>query len=176
MAIKQHQTLPAWLGRAYVVSAWHVSSYMTLKDSAGQVVSMLYVGFTEQPFVLLKFAVLGSIGLVFFAAMIGATVVSLRWTRSIFKPLVRMEATMLRVAAGDGAARVGTLQSDEESGRLSSHLDQLLRLVDDKERSLQSLNIELDAKVAERTQQLADTQARLVRNEKLAAVGQLTAN
>ncbi len=165
-----------WLGRAFVVSAWYVSSYQPLADGAGRPVGMLYVGFTERPFVLLKFAVLGSIGLVFFAVMIGAAIVSLRWARSIFRPLEQMEATMLRVEAGDGAARVGKLHGDDEISRLASHLDQLLQGVDDKARSLQSLNAELDAKVAERTRQLADAQAHLVRNEKLAAVGQLTAS
>jgi len=165
-----------WLGRAFVVNEWYVSGYLPLTDGSGQPVGMLYVGFTERPFALLKYALLGSIGMVFFAVMIVAAVVSLRGASSIFRPLEQMEATMQRFEAGDSAARVGTVQADDEIGRLATHLDQLLQRVADDTRSLQALNAGLDAKVAERTRQLAQAQAQLVRNEKLAAVGQLTAS
>jgi Zn-dependent protease len=48
-----------WLGRAFVVSQWYVSGYLPLADRAGQRVGMLYVGFLEQPFTLLRWGMLG---------------------------------------------------------------------------------------------------------------------
>jgi signal transduction histidine kinase len=171
-----------WLDRAFVVNDWYVSGYQPLADGQGRAIGMLYVGFTERPFTLLKYAALLSIGAVFLAVMAGAAVVSLRWARTIFRPLEAMEATLQRVEAGDGAARVGTRaaaaapEALDEIGRLARHLDQLLEVIDDKTRSLQRWNAELDAKVAERTAQLAQAQDLLVKNEKLAAVGQLTAS
>jgi C4-dicarboxylate-specific signal transduction histidine kinase len=87
-----------------------------------------------------------------------------------------MEATMQRVQAGALEARVGTVAGGDEIARLAGHLDQLLTAVDEKTRELQRWNAELDAKVAERTQALEETQRHLVRNEKLATVGQLTAS
>jgi len=165
-----------WLGRAFVVSEWYVSGYQPLASGNGQPLGMLYVGFTERPFALLKYALLAGIGAVFFAVMIVAAVVSLRWAGTIFRPLELMEATMQRFEAGDVAARVGRVQGDDEIGRLAVHLDQLLQRVADDTRALQGLNAALDAKVAERTQQLAEAQSHLVKNEKLAAVGQLTAS
>ena len=66
---------------------------------------------------------------------------------------------------------------------MAGHLDQLLLAVDDKTRTLQRWAQELDAKVAERTRALAEShqslqqaQAQLVKSEKLAAIGQLTAS
>lgn len=158
-----------WLGRAFVVSDWYVSAYRPLVDGSGRRIGMLYVGFLEQPFERLKFAALASIGAIFFSVMIGAAVWSLRSARTIFSPVERMEATMQRVEAGALDARVGPVASRDEIGRLAAHLDRLLA-------TLQRWNGELDAKVAERTRQLADTQARLVRSERLATVGQLTAS
>jgi C4-dicarboxylate-specific signal transduction histidine kinase len=76
---------------------------------------------------------------------------------------------MRRVEGGALDARVGDLRREDEIGRLAHHLDELLA-------TLQRWNTELDRKVAERTQQLEDTQAQLVRSEKLATVGQLTAS
>lgn len=161
-----------WLGRAFVVSDWYVSGYQPLTDSQGRRIGMLYVGFLERPFTLLKYAVLASIGVVFFTVMIVAAFFSLRWARTIFGPIERMEATMQRVEGGALDARVGTLppaSRGDELGRLAAHFDELLA-------TQQRWHGELDAKVAERTRQLEDAQAQLVRSEKLATVGQLTAS
>jgi len=172
-----------WLDRAFVVDDWYVSAYQPLLDGAGRRVGMLYVGYLEQPFTLLKYAALASIGVIFFAVMIVASVVSLRWARGIFRPLERMEATMQDVEGGDLDARVGAVASDDEIGSLARHLDRLLDVIDEKTRALQRWNAELDGKVAERTsaleartRELAAAQHQLLRSEKLAAVGQLTAS
>lgn len=171
-----------WLDRAFVVNDWYVSGYQPLPDGSGRPVGMLYVGFSEAPFTLLKYAVLASIGAVFFGVMIGAAWVSVRLARTIFRPLEAMEATMQQVEGGDSAARVGhagvLAASDDldEIGRLARHFDDLLDRIEDNTRALQRWNAELDAKVAERTAQLAQAQDQLVKNEKLAAIGQLTAS
>ncbi len=158
-----------WLDRAFVVNEWFVSGYQPLADGNGHRVGMLYVGVLERPFTLLKYGALASIGALFFAVMAIAAVVSLRWAGAIFGPLERMEATMQRVEGGELDARVGALQSRDEIGRLASHLDRLLGAIASHTR-------ELDAKVAERTLALQLAQQQLVRSEKLATVGQLTAS
>lgn len=172
-----------WLDRAFVVNDWYVSAYQPLIDSAGRRVGMLYVGFTEAPFRWLKFGALLTIGALFFVVMAGAALVSLRWARGIFAPIERMALTMQQVEQGDLRARVGSLVSRDEIGALAGHLDHLLDTIDDKTRELQRWNAELDAKVAQRTQALEErtrdleaAQTQLVRSEKLAAVGQLTAS
>jgi C4-dicarboxylate-specific signal transduction histidine kinase len=94
-----------------------------------------------------------------------------------------MEATMRQVEAGAMDARVGGVSSGDEIGRLARHLDRLLGVIDENTRELRRWNAELDAKVAqrtlaleERTRALEDAQQQLVRSEKLATVGQLTAS
>jgi two-component system NtrC family sensor kinase len=171
-----------WLDRAFVVNDWYVSAYQPLADRAGRRVGMLYVGYLEQPFNLLKYGTLAGIAALFLSVMAGATIVSLRWARGIFHPIERMSRTMLAVEAGHTGARVGPVPSRDELGRLAAHLDHLLDVIDDKTRSLQRWNAELDAKVAQRTQaleartrELQAAQRQLVRSEKLAAIGQLTA-
>ena len=158
-----------WLDRAFVVNDWYVSAYQPLADGTGRRVGMLYVGILEQPFTRLKYMALLSIGALFFAVMIVAATVSLRWARDIFKPLEQMESTMRRVESGALDARVGAVANADEIGRLAGHLDHLLSVIAQNTR-------ELDAKVAERTQALEAAQQQLVRSEKLATVGQLTAS
>jgi two-component system NtrC family sensor kinase len=165
-----------WLDRAFVVSDWYVSGYQPLADGAGQRVGMLYVGFLERPFTLLKYGALAAIGLIFFAVMVSAALVSLRGARGIFRPIEQMAQTMQRVETGEMDSRVGPVRSHDEIGQLAGHLDHLLEVIADKTRALERWNAELDAKVAERTRELQAAQQQLVRSEKLAAVGQLTAS
>ena len=172
-----------WLDRAFVVNDWYVSAYEPLMDAAGQRVGMLYVGYLEQPFRLVKYGMLALIIGIFMVVMVLAALFSLRWARSIFRPVEQMNAAMRRQEEGDAGARVGAVEARDEIGALATHLDQLLNVIDDKTRSLQRWADELDAKVVERTRELAHSnaslhqaQAQLVKSEKLAAIGQLTAS
>ena len=158
-----------WLDRAFVVSDWYVSGYEPLSDSSGRRVGMLYVGILERPFTQLKYGALLSVGALFFAVMIVAAFVSLRWARDIFRPLEQMTATMQRVESGALDARVGAVASHDEIGQLAGHLDHLLGVIAENTRGL-------DTKVADRTRALEAAQLQLVKSEKLATVGQLTAS
>ena len=165
-----------WLDRAFVVNDWYVSAYQPLADGQGQRVGMLYVGYLERPFTLLKYSVLAGIGAVFFGVMILASLLVLRWARLIFRPIEQMAQTMQQVEAGALDSRVGPVASADEIGALAGHLDHLLDTIADKTQALQRWNAELDAKVADRTQALETAQQQLRRSEKMAAVGQLTAS
>lgn len=172
-----------WLDRAFVVNDWYVSAYQPLYDADEQRIGMLYVGYLEQPFRWVRYGMLAVIGLIFLAVMAAAAAFSVRWARSVFRPVERMDATMRLVAAGDSAARVGPVGTGDELGALAQHLDELLDIIDDKTRALQNWANELDRKVAERTHELAQSnatlrraQGQLVKSEKLAAIGQLTAS
>jgi len=172
-----------WLDRAFVVNDWYVSAYEPLTDLRGQRIGMLYVGYLEAPFRLVRYAMLGGIGLIFLGVMALSAWFSVRWARSIFQPVQRMNHTMQRIEEGHPQARVGALPARDELGALAGHLDQLLDVIDDKTQALQRWGEELDRKVAERTRELEasnaslqQAQQQLVRSEKLAAIGQLTAS
>ena len=172
-----------WLDRAFVVNDWYVSAYEPLLDGRGERVGMLYVGYLEQPFRYVKYGMLALIVAIFMIVMVLAALFSVRWARSIFRPLEQMNQTMQRVEDGDASARVGPVTARDEIGALASHFDQLLDVIDEKTRALQRWAGELDAKVIERTRELAQSNAllqqaqqQLVKSEKLAAIGQLTAS
>ena len=157
-----------WLDRAFVVDEWYISGYQPLVDGAGQRVGMLSIGYLERPFTRFKYGVLAGVSAIFVSVMIVAALVSLRWARSIFRPLEQMARTMHQVEAGAIDVRVGAVDNHDEIDQLAGHLDHLLDAI--------------DVKVAERTRELEashvslkSAQQRLVRAEKLAAVGRLTA-
>jgi two-component system NtrC family sensor kinase len=172
-----------WLDRAFVVNDWYVSAYQPLLDVGERRIGMLYVGYLEAPFRQVRYAMLGAIVLIFLLVMVLSAWFSMRWARSIFRPVERMNRTMRRVEDGQAHARVGALPARDELGALASHLDQLLDVIAEKTRALQRWGEELDHKVAERTRELEASntslhlaQQQLVKSEKLAAIGQLTAS
>lgn len=172
-----------WLDRAFVVNDWYVSAYEPLLNEQRERIGMLYVGYLETPFRQVKTRLLALVIGIFGVAMVLAAWLSLRWARSIFQPVERMNQTMQDVEEGQAAARVGLLPQQDELGALAGHLDHLLDTVNDNTARLQRWNEELDTQVARRTQELQESnqslqqaQAQLVKSEKLAAIGQLTAS
>jgi signal transduction histidine kinase len=171
-----------WLDRAFVVSDWYVSAYEPLLDGRQQRIGMLYVGFLEEPFVNARWRAFAAVAVFFVLAMALAGAFAVFSARRVFKPIERMHATMTAIEQGDLDARVGNVDSEDELGAMAAHFDRLLGQLQAQAESLKRWGASLDAKVAERTAELeravADlkaAQSQLVMNEKLAAIGQLTA-
>ena len=164
-----------WLGRAFVVNDWYVSAYQPLTNPSGRRIGMLYVGFLDSPFQRVKLGVLLGMGAVVAVLMALTMGLALAWARRIFTPIESMTHTMQMVEAGDLTARARVADASDEVGRLAAHFDRLLDTIDDNTRALQRSHDELDRKVVERTRELQSAQAQLIKSEKLAAIGQLTA-
>ncbi len=171
-----------WQDRAFVVKDWYMSGYQPLVDSRGERVGMLYVGFLEAPFRHAKQTAVSAIVLLVLAVGLIGAAFFWRWARDIFQPLERMDATLSAVEAGDLMSRTGPVASRDEIGRLARHLDALLDTVAQRNRELADWAASLDLKVAERTAELTEANARLIETQrqlamsgKLAAIGELTA-
>ncbi|HRD33913.1 MAG TPA: cache domain-containing protein [Rhodocyclaceae bacterium] len=171
-----------WLGTAFVVNDDYVSGYEPVLDGAGERIGMLYVGFLEAPLRAAFHAAMAALFAVFVVVSALGSVFCLRWARSIFEPIERMNRVMQQIEGGDAAARVGTVSSRDELGRLAGKFDHLLDTLSAKQDELRRWATELDHKVAERTRELHETneslrraQRQLAMSEKLAAIGELTA-
>jgi two-component system, NtrC family, sensor kinase len=171
-----------WLGTAFVVNDHYVSGYEPVVNGHGERVGMLYVGFLEAPLRAAMHSAMAVLFIIFLAISVIGTVLSLRWARSVFGPIERMNRVIQRIEQGDTTARVGAVESRDELGRLAVEFDHLLDTLQAKREELQRWADELDCKVAERTAELKEAnetlrraQQQLVMSEKLAAIGELTA-
>jgi len=177
--LKQGRT---WLDSAFVVNDWYVSAYEPLLDGRQQRVGMLYVGFLEQPFARARWHAFYAVAGFFLIAMLLAGIYAAVSARRVFKPIERMHATMTAIEYGEEDARVGPVAGEDELGVMAAHFDRLLDQLQLQADSLKRWGSSLDAKVAARTAELEQAvadlkaaQSQLVMNEKLAAIGQLTA-
>ena len=171
-----------WLGTAFVVNDYYVSGYEAIVDGRGERIGMLYVGFLEAPLRAAMRQAMAALFALFVLISFAGTVLSLRWARSVFQPIERMNDVIQRIEQGESEARVGAVRSRDELGRLAGEFDHLLDTLAAKRAELQRWADELDRKVAERTAELREAnetlrraQQQLVMSEKLAAIGELTA-
>ncbi|MGB1721268.1 MAG: sensor histidine kinase [Paracoccaceae bacterium] len=171
-----------WLDRAFVVNDWYISGYLPVYDSFDQRIGMLYVGFLEEPFRLVKRDAIAMMWIAFIGVLIVFIPVFLRLAGGIFSPLERMTKTMRRVETGDLTARNNLNRSGGEIAEVSHHLDHLLDQVQERDKQLRDWADDLNVRVEERTAQLQEanqkletTYKQLVMSEKLASIGEITA-
>ena len=163
-----------WNGRAWVVDDWCIAAYEPLRNHAGTIVGMLYVGMLEAPILavrtrmMLTFLVVCAFGL---AVVFAITYLI---TRRTISPLEEMVAATKKIAGGDLAVRV-SVSSLDEIGDLAGSFNEMLSSLEAMKRELEEWGHTLEDKVKDRTDQLVAVQAQMARSEKLASIGRLAA-
>ena len=171
-----------WLNRAFVVQDWYVSGYMPLMDSHQRRVGMLYVGFSGRTAGAPSARRLGLVVALFICG---------DGRRQLAGGGGRAASTCPSSACRPPCAPGAPANSAPASVRSPCwtkwpnwprHFDRLLDQLQSQTEALQQWGNALDGEVARRTQDLSQAladlrsaQHQLVRQEKLAAMGQLTA-
>ena len=179
-----------WLDRAYVYDAWYITAYQPIRDQHEQVIGMLYTGYLIWPLIETYLTNLGEISVTIVALLLLSGFIVHRGARDLFNPIERIHKVVKLVQMGQDK-RIGTLGLDDqhELTQLAKQFDKMLDLLHERNQEIQKAALELECKVHSRTASLKDkteqlehhitllNQARdkLVVNEKLAALGELTA-
>ncbi|MCG9631058.1 HAMP domain-containing sensor histidine kinase [Vibrio sp. Isolate30] len=179
-----------WLDRAYVYDAWYITAYQPIHDHHEQVIGMLYTGYLIWPLIETYLTNLGEISVTIVALLLLSGFIVHRGARDLFNPIERIHKVVKLVQMGQDK-RIGTLGLDDqhELTQLAKQFDKMLDLLHERNQEIQQAALELECKVHSRTASLKEkteqlehhitllNQARdkLVVNEKLAALGELTA-
>ncbi|MBW3697835.1 HAMP domain-containing protein [Vibrio sp. T187] len=179
-----------WHDRAYVHDAWYITAYQPIRDQYDNVIGMLYTGYLIWPLIKTYLTNLGEISLTILTLLLVSGLIVYRGARDLFNPIERIHKVVKLVQMGQDK-RIGTLGLDDkhELTQLAKQFDKMLDLLHQRNKEINDAALRLECKVTERTASLKEkteqlehhikllNQARdkLVVNEKLAALGELTA-
>lgn len=179
-----------WHDRAFVYDAWYITAYQPIRDQYDNVIGMLYTGYLIWPLVKTYLTNLGEISLTILTLLLVSGLIVYRGARDLFNPIERIHKVVKLVQMGQDK-RIGTLGLDDqhELTQLAKQFDKMLDLLHQRNKEINEAAQRLECKVNERTASLKEktqqlehhikllNQARdkLVVNEKLAALGELTA-
>jgi two-component system NtrC family sensor kinase len=147
-----------WIDRAYVVNNWYITAYEPITDLYNRTIGILYVGVLEQKYqdvqreTVLTFLAITLIG------SIGSMAVSYFIAHRILVPINKLVSASQEVAMGNLDAQVEIITNDE--------LDYLADSFNTMAKALKK-----------RDDQLKEfTRQRIMESERLALIGQLSAN
>lgn len=179
-----------WVNRAFVYDAWYITAYQPIKDQYDNVIGMLYTGYLMWPFIKAYMTNIVEISLITLMLLLVSGVLVYRGSRDLFRPIERIYKVVKLVQLGK-EKRIGPLGLDEhhELAQLARQFDNMLDALEDRKVELKHSAMQLEGKVQQRTASLKDkteqlelhiqllnqTRDKLVVNEKLAALGELTA-
>jgi two-component system NtrC family sensor kinase len=146
-----------WIGRAFVVSHWYIAAYEPIRDLAGGIIGMLYVGVLEQKYVdMERRAVLAFLAITVLGSMVALALGYLiSW---------RISVSMRKLAVASEQLAHGNLDAKVE---IRSH-DELRELAD-------AFNF-MAAALKKRDEKVREfTTRRIMESERLAHIGQLAA-
>jgi two-component system NtrC family sensor kinase len=147
-----------WIGRAYVVNAWYITAYEPIRDIAGKIIGILYVGVLEEKYKDIQQGMILTFAAITIAGVLVALVVSYFIARWILVPIFKLIDASKAVASGDLTAQVKISTKDE-----------LEYLAD----SFNAMALAL----RKRDEQLKEfTTQKIMASERLALIGQLSAN
>ncbi|MCH1919668.1 cache domain-containing protein [Shewanella sp. A3A] len=179
-----------WLDRAFVYNDWFISAYAPLEDVRGQRIGMIYTGFSEAPFIHNYLLNIIELGTILMLVLLVSGMLVYRGAYSLLQPIERIHHVVNAVQSGRNL-RIGELglESDNELSNLAEQFDNMLDLLQRRNAQIQAAAEQLEMKVEQRTRSLQEkteelqqnvkllneTRHQLVTNEKLTALGELTA-
>jgi two-component system, NtrC family, sensor kinase len=163
-----------WNARAFVVHGWYMSAYEPIRDPAGRIIGMLYVGLPEHLFTAARDRVLVSFFVIAFCAFVGIIITTYVMTRSMTRPLEEMAAATRRISAGEFDVTVHQ-DAPGEIGVLAESFNTMLAGLRQMKSDLEDWGRTLERRVAQRSEEVVTMQARVAESDRLASLGMLSA-
>jgi serine phosphatase RsbU (regulator of sigma subunit) len=113
-----------WNQRAFVVSDWYISAYEPMKNHSGEIIGMLYVGTKERFFIPLRRSIVSQLYLIASGALVASILLSLLFSRTITRPILRIIEKSKIIARGDLETKIDVTRTDE-LGELATALNQM---------------------------------------------------
>jgi len=147
-----------WIDRAYVVNSWYITAYEPIRDLDNKIIGILYVGILEQKYTDIQSQTMVTFTGITFAGGAAALMISYFIAQRILVPINKLVDASQEVAMGNLDVEVKVSSNDELQSLANS------------------FNI-MNKALKRRDEQLKDfATKRIMESERLALVGQLSAN
>jgi two-component system NtrC family sensor kinase len=139
-----------WTGRAWVVDAWYLSRYESIRNPDGGIIGMLYVGELEEKYRDIRFKAVTSILSVILAAMVFSILVFTFIAWGILVPVKNLHNATLMLMNGDRKARIKGNYSGEighltnSFNNMANDIEKHTLEIEKKQKELAALNNELE--------------------------------
>ncbi len=164
----------SWNDRAFVVNDWYITAYEPIRNVAGDIIGILYVGTLEKPYLDISSRVMFTFTIIAALCVVFLLVILYFSTTRIIEPLQGMVVATQEIAKGDLDHKV-EVRSSDEVGDLATSFNKMTEQLKAANDKLVEWGTTLEKKVEERTKELIEMQAHLIQSEKLASLGKLAA-
>ncbi len=147
-----------YVGRAFVVNDWYITAYEPIKDYADKIIGVLYVGLLEQKYSDIKNRAILIFSGITLAGVVLSILLALLLSRGISSSIKKLVTASKQLASGNLEAKVGKVSKDE-LGELAETFNFMATALKDRDEKLKEF-----------------TKKKIMESEKLALVGQLSAN
>jgi two-component system NtrC family sensor kinase len=132
-----------WAGPAFVVQDWYLTAYDPIRDPAGRVIGMLYVGTLQQPFTDLGRSMIFQYSALVAVSVAAAMVLALVFAGKVARPLHRLAEAADRMRHGQPFEPVDTKGSSHESAGLINAFNEMAVTLRSREQELRGANEQL---------------------------------
>ena len=147
-----------WIDRAYVVNNWYITAYEPIHDVYGRVIGILYVGVLEQKYLDIQQRTIITFLAITIAGALISLVASYFLARGIHIPIRKLVSASKEIAAGQLDTRV-TVRTNDELQYLAISFNRMAQSLQKRDDQLKEFATQ-----------------RIMESERLALVGQLSAN
>ncbi|AYV22960.1 sensor histidine kinase [Vibrio mediterranei] len=181
----------SWIDKAYVYDTWYIAGYKPIRDIDNNIVGIAYTGYLVWPLIKTYITNIGEVSVIIIGLLLVSGFIVYRGARDLFRPIEQIHRVVKMVQLGKDEERIGELGLDDkhELSQLAKQFDNMLNQLQFRNEQIQEAAHELEGKVHSRTASLKEkteqlelhikllnqTRNKLVTNEKLAALGELTA-
>lgn len=147
-----------WIGRAFVVNDWYITTYEPIRNINYKIVGILYVGILEQKYSdIQKHTILAFIVITLVGVLI-STIISYLISQRLTGPIKKLVAASRDIAQGNLNPYL-IIKSNDELGELVSAFNTMATNLNEREEKLKEF-----------------TKNKIMESERLAIIGQLAAN
>jgi signal transduction histidine kinase len=163
------------MGRPAAPPREAITAAAPLAGPDGRPAGTLLVAIRERPYLAARTQMMLTFLVVAAAGVLLVLAFTLVITRNMIHPLEQMAAATRRIAQGDFERGVTATDSEDEIGLLARSFNQMLAAIKAMKEDAEGWSRTLEARVRERTAELASVQAQMAQAEKMASLGSMAA-